>query len=1330
MNQSEENEGEEEVLADEEENEIFEEESDSELQENDVDEEEQLSEEELLSEETVTEEDEELLEAEEDLEEVSLRELTEEELKAKKELAASLGAFDELIPGRDYVDKTVYSITEEEEEAEYIAQIYGIELSSCELSVATYILPEDISVSEIIHIAADLSNNYPAVFPDYIPEPCYDEERSGWQSSSPSSEDENDIQISATANEVSKVGSAVAEDIAPAGQIEPFLRERSGGYYQWHHDVIGSPYAWAAKDSSGHSIDGTGVGIAIISYGTYAESNTYLKEALVDDGLSAYNTDKYGGHYNACIPSSATEACFYDDYGHGLEMASLIGANMNQKLGVGVAPGAKLYNINIGTDTPSITEWLKALAKVEQLADVPGREVNIVVIDAMYNYPLESITSQLQSKLFGIYNEGVAVFAPMKDGGAGQSYVWPASCEHVISVGATGLNNTRAAGSGYNADLDIAAPGENLSCISPNGYLENPIRGTSTAGAAAIAAAEAALIYQDRDSIKALHYNNDLNNSLITGGAFVDALESHMKASTISAGAGTGKGIVYLPKALGLGTITTAPYAPEIIEERPIYVVEEPVGSGNYVLKFDFSLSNKSYDVEKYYYTLNGKTPGFKDGVPDKNTSVYYSGSPITVNVDSSQKQFVIKAVAVNRQGVASPVSTYTVPLNIVKDLHAFAPDGTSRANLTEGKNLTLTAKILPNNAATKAVTWHIAYGGIGDPNPYDPSFELNAKSNGVTISSSGQVSAKKGCARGEYYAWAVAKKGGMHSYEDIIINVKSSTVPVITKLKPVKSSIKMYRTSFGEYYKIFDNLSVTGSTYEENTDLRCVSSNSDVVKIHEKRVLDGQKHWAAEPMGPGKATITCYTTDGSSLKTSYTVEVIQKATDIKIENGGEILLSAGKSLTPKYELYSASHTPTPTKITKWYITDAGGHQITDGSVTISNKGVVKAKKDVNGVYYVSAEITYPDGATVRTKDDSRCKIRVCPNSVSKLKADTVNSTKSVFSRTTTFLPSDECKKGYVYFEITGDLSDLGKGYEVTSSNEKILVPDTLYFNSYYGKYCVPFHATGKGTGTVTITVRALAGNSAKCSFKVTVKNPASSVKIAPAKTGARMAVAPGKTINLKATVGEEYGKLDSNGKKVTWEIPGSCPFATINAKTGALSVKKNAMYYIDLTKNKTSILVKATTESGAYSEAYVDVYRDFGKIQMCGPDGGKPDTASYTMPNNTDPSYPDGYCSMTSVYVKFPKDITGNHFNPVEGDMIYNSSNPSIAQVQDCINWSAVPGHPGGCYYNDDEFCVYQFHVNCTMPANSNKAGSTKITISTPDGAQSASFTIKVTKR
>ena len=46
------------------------------------------------------------------------------------------------------------------------------------------------------------------------------------------------------------------------------------------------------------------------------------------------------------------------------------------------------------------------------------------------------------------------------------------------------------------------------------------------------------------------------------------------------------------------------------------------------------------------------------------------------------------------------------------------------------------------------------------------------------------------------------------------------------------------------------------------------------------------------------------------------------------------------------------------------------------------------------------------------------------------------------------------------------------------------------------------------------------------------------------------MAVAPGKTLNLKAVLGEEYGKLSSNGKKVKWEISGSYPFASINAST------------------------------------------------------------------------------------------------------------------------------------------------------------------------------------
>lgn len=96
------------------------------------------------------------------------------------------------------------------------------------------------------------------------------------------------------------------------------------------------------------------------------------------------------------------------------------------------------------------------------------------------------------------------------------------------------------------------------------------------------------------------------------------------------------------------------------------------------------------------------------------------------------------------------------------------------------------------------------------------------------------------------------------------------------------------------------------------------------------------------------------------------------------------------------------------------------------------------------------------------------------------------------------------------------------------------------------------------------------------------------------------------------------------------------------------------------------------------------------------------------------------------SVYVNIPKDSSGIYYTPIEDDITISSSNPSVAQISRLV----IGSGPKGQVYDCSEFCVYEYEVICTMPYNTNKAGNSKITISTIDGAKSVSFTVKVSKR
>lgn len=579
--------------------------------------------------------------------EENLNSLTSKQIEAKKELAAYLDSFDMEIPGEDYVDGMVYTIVDTEEEALEIADAYDITLTDYSLTVAKYELPEGVSVSDIIHIAADITNNYPAVYPNHII--ISDSSNSNSVISGNSvvnsySDDNFEEGDFALEDDDMSLASAVTDK---EGFNDPYLNGNSE-FYQWYHDAIGSPYAWAATDINGNPITGEGIKIAIVSGGISYHSDftspiAFGSKIPVNKNISGGG---YSGYYNM----------------EGFAMAGIIGADLNGEMGVGVAPGATLYNISLGNPDDYATDetiWYKALNDIYVNYD----DTDIVVLDCAYNSNAHRLSGFFDDVLSGLYGAGIAVFAPMLEN-SDNTYTWPASRDHVIAVGATDKNNMYAWGTGNSQTLDLVAPGVDIPILNKEDwvtYCINPDSKFNNYWATAIAAGEAALILQDRENIKAF-YNGD---TLISkGDARVDALEKHMKASMLPNG--KNKGIVYLPKALSLATASTAPCAPEIVEGA-VNVEERPAGSGNWIATYNLVINDRSYDIDKIYYTIDGKKPSFKNGVKDKYSSEYILGTSIDIDVTNAPKILTINAIAVNSLGMASPVATRKVSLENVK---------------------------------------------------------------------------------------------------------------------------------------------------------------------------------------------------------------------------------------------------------------------------------------------------------------------------------------------------------------------------------------------------------------------------------------------------------------------------------------------------------------------------------------------------------------------------------------------------------------------------------------------------------------------------------------
>lgn len=209
---------------------------------------------------------------------------------------------------------------------------------------------------------------------------------------------------------------------------------------------------------------GANVEIAIIDQGAdymHPDFNWKLKPAFdLRDNLW-YTTNLYGEH--------------------GAQCAGIICAQVNNSEGIaGVAPNSNtyMYAHPIGADKKDVNadqELATGIAMASQSSDV---------ISCSWGYkgvPSNLITDAIHynALLWGRNGKGVVVvFAAGNDNG---SILYPANCdENILAVGAIGKDGKKAKFSNYGMELDVVAPGVDITTTNVQGYVSD-FTGTSAA---------------------------------------------------------------------------------------------------------------------------------------------------------------------------------------------------------------------------------------------------------------------------------------------------------------------------------------------------------------------------------------------------------------------------------------------------------------------------------------------------------------------------------------------------------------------------------------------------------------------------------------------------------------------------------------------------------------------------------------------------------------------------------------------------------------------------------------------------------------------------------
>ncbi len=1074
--------------------------------------------------------------------------------------------------GVDCVENQILVYAETEEIASEYAVAYNGKVEKYYDGLATITLNADetlpkATVKDAVMASAKAENNLPVAWPNTIYHVMPVEEGLTEAVLNPLS-----VEVEKSSAVLNVAGEEItaltdAEVYASVlGFNDPALSASAGTGYQWFHSAIGSIYAWNA------GYTGSGV-----------------KVAVIDTGVKLNHEDLK----NVTALKVSTLSTLEDTHGHGTHVCGLVGATANNgKGGTGVAPNAAIYSIKAAN--PDGTFDTDAVWEALSIADSNGVDIiNMSLGGASYNEVYEDKIKALEAK-------GIAVFCATGNE-ATSAWAYPASYEGSIGIGALDYSMQRTTFSNYGTSTDYAAPGYQIySSVNTSTAAYENKSGTSMACPIFAGTAAVILQYVRENSVYAESNTVDDVNNLL----------KIMDKGVVSAGSGTGKGYVSIPKALDLSTSVKAPEAP---------VFSMKAGTYN---EAAITVSITAERGCSIYYSTNGKTPAFKNGEVTDGT--LYTG-PISVG---GNKAVTVKAIAINGSGkLVSKVASVKYSFKpSVSDIVLVVPGNVT--SVAKGKSLTIKANVYPDYAANKKVDWKISPEG-----------------KGVTVKN-GKVAAGKDATHGTYAVTATAQDGGKSA--TINVTVVEPATNAVTKIQKVsKDNVSL---AIGASKQV--EVKITKADKSTNAPANSISwsvEDSAVAKVS----ASATNMITISGVGAGKTNVYGTAADGSGVTLKIPVEVGVGVQSIVLEGGSQ--LNAGKSITLKAKLNAGEAAPANATL-NWTVSPA------DKGVTVKN-GVVKADKTASGAYTITATAT--DG----TNTAGSKQITIISSAISKI---SLSETKVTLFRVANGLGAETSKT--ISVTVGGgvatnwDVSSSAPGIvSVQKSGDSIIVS-----------------ATGNGTGSATITVMATDGSNKKATCKVSVKNPASSLTLG-VPGGRSYSVSRGKNVQLKATLGTDFGKLDSSAKKLKWTS--SNPNAASVSPSGKVTANSASGYVI--------ITATATDGSGVSASTVIYLVSDIAQIKVLDAATGKYGSATLSV----------GYYTLIQpeLYVTSIVDKYGSFYMD---DLTFAVSGNGVG-VQPAYD---SKGNLAGYYVVANRKGTYTVTVSCTTGCSGK--GTFKVTV------------------
>jgi len=239
-----------------------------------------------------------------------------------------------------------------------------------------------------------------------------------------------------------------------------------------------------------------------------------VKVCLIDSGIDAKNGDFDPSHLSGLNLGLPWDV---DGCSHGTHVAGIVAAAENKVGVVGIAPQSDLLIVRIFTNSCGYTFSSDIVNAVILCKNNGAKIVNL----SMGGNEPSVLESETFERLFK--EDNVLTIAAAGNLGT-KEHIFPASYESVISVGAVGPNQTIASFSQRNSQVDLWAPGVDVSSVHSGHSPDDLLTYSGTSLAAPHVTGVAALLSQvvgNNDSKAALKIRNAMKQTskLVTDGS-------------------------------------------------------------------------------------------------------------------------------------------------------------------------------------------------------------------------------------------------------------------------------------------------------------------------------------------------------------------------------------------------------------------------------------------------------------------------------------------------------------------------------------------------------------------------------------------------------------------------------------------------------------------------------------------------------------------------------------------------------------------------------------------------------------------------------------------